>query len=76
MASKKNKFSLADYKKRRTVVFKRIKLKYEDCDLDDQVHEIMSLKASAINNAGVDAQLDFLAKEVGLDWLEQFYLES
>lgn len=69
-------YNLADYQKRRKDVFKRIKDKYEDCDLDDQVHEIMSLKASAINNAGVDAQLEFLAKEAGLDWLEKFYLES
>lgn len=73
MAAKK-KYKLADYNKRRSDIFKRIKAKYEDCDLDGQVHEIMSLKASAINNEGLDAQLDFLAKEAGLDWLEEYYL--
>lgn len=57
-------------------LFDDIKKRYEDADLDDQVHEIMSLKASAINNAGIDAQLSFLADESGLDWLKEYFLDS
>lgn len=61
---------------KRKRIFTAIKKKYADADLDDQVHEVMSLKASAINNAGVDAQLDFLADECGLKWLEEYYLKE
>jgi hypothetical protein len=57
-------------------VFNAIKKKYADADLDDQVHEVMTLKASAINNAGIDAQLEFLADECGVKWLEEFYLKE
>jgi len=28
--------------------------------LDELVHEVMSKRASAINNAGIEAQVDFL----------------
>jgi hypothetical protein len=61
---------------KRKRVFAAIKAKYEDADLDGQVHEIMTLKASAINNDGVDAQLAFLADECGLKWLEDYYLKE
>jgi hypothetical protein len=57
-------------------IFDAIKAKYEDADLDDQVHEIMTLKASEINNEGVDAQLEFLANACGLKWLEDYYLKE
>lgn len=61
---------------RKKRIFKAIKEKYEDADLDDQVHEIMTLKAAAINNDGIDAQLEFLAQEAGLKWLEDYYLKE
>jgi len=64
---------VSDKRKR---VFAAIKAKYEDADLDDQVHEIMTLRASEINNEGIDAQLEFLATECGLKWLEDYYLKE
>ncbi len=39
--------------------------KVDSEDLDEMVHEIYSGYASAINNAGLDGQLEFLRDELG-----------
>ncbi len=59
-------------------VFKKIKEQRSSIDLasmlDDDVHQIKSLEASKINNAGISAQLDYLFQEHGLDWLIKGFL--
>ena len=62
-----------DKKQKRKKIFKDIKSKYDSADLDDEVHALMSQKASNINNAGIDAQLEFLADEAGLEWLKEYF---
>jgi len=57
-------------------VFTKIKERYDECDLDEHVHEIKFEQASEINNQGMDAQLEFLAEQCGVDWLEQMFLEE
>jgi hypothetical protein len=39
--------------------------KSEEDILDDEVHDIMSAKATDINNEGYKAQIDFILKEYG-----------
>jgi hypothetical protein len=39
--------------------------KIQSEDLDEMVHEIHSEYAAAINNSGVDGQLEFLRQELG-----------
>ena len=69
MAKKKVKVALT-----RSKVFNAMLKKYGDGDLDDAVHEIMSIKASRLNNEGIHAQLDFLADEAGIHWLNEYFL--
>jgi len=56
-------------------VFKQIKEIVGEFDLDEEVHEFKSLEASKINNEGINAQLEYLEKEAGLDWLIETYLK-
>jgi hypothetical protein len=39
----------------------------EPVDLDEAVHEAKAEEASAVNNAGLEAQLDYLVEAYGLD---------
>lgn len=57
-------------------VFRAIHARYGPSDLDSHVHEIMAQKASAINNDGIDSQLEFLCDEAGLDWLVEAFLSD
>lgn len=43
----------------------------KDYELDDLVHDAKSQEASNINNAGFDAQFDYLIKALGVDWAEK-----
>ena len=56
-------------------VFKQIKEQFNSEDLDTDVHEIKSSEAATINNSGIDAQLEYLCKTAGLEWLIEAYLE-
>jgi len=41
-----------------------------DCeDFDDLVHDVISSKASEINNGGIEEQIEFLLQEIGMDEL-------
>lgn len=61
---------------RKQAVFKAIREKYSPEDLDEHVQEIFLLKAGEINNGGIDAQLEFLAHESSLAWLEEMFLSD
>jgi hypothetical protein len=42
-------------------------------DLDEQVHEAKAQEASSINNAGIEAQLSYLLRYGGLEWLREYF---
>jgi hypothetical protein len=44
--------------------------------IDDHVHELKSAEAAGINNAGLEAQFDYLIDEAGADWVEQLITEE
>jgi hypothetical protein len=48
----------------------RAKITEDEIDLDDLVIELKSNEASELNNAGTDAQLDYLIEAGGLPWVE------
>jgi hypothetical protein len=60
----------------REEIFEKIKAGYSSEDLDDHVHELKDAEASAINNTGMDAQLAYLEKQAGLDWLELTFIDK
>ena len=45
-------------------------------DLDDEVHELKSHEASAINNAGLGDQLEYLLEQAGEEYLESLLGED
>ena len=57
-------------------VFKEIKDWYGPEDLDSHVHIVKSEEASAINNSGIDAQLEYLSEQCGLNWLIDTFLDK
>lgn len=55
----------------------RVEARFKDGDLDDEVHELVSQQASAINNGGLREQFEYLYREAGKDWwLELFAAED
>lgn len=46
------------------------RLELESEDLDELVHDISSAHASAINNQGLENQIEFLLKELGYNGAE------
>jgi len=46
-----------------------IRARYSASDLDSHVIELKNCEASEINNAGVDAQLEYLEEAAGIAWL-------
>jgi hypothetical protein len=59
---------------RREKIFAAIEEKYDAADLDMHVHELKAGEASRLNNEGMEMQLEYLADQCGLDWLEQVFL--
>lgn len=57
-------------------LFKKIKTIFGPEDLDETVYELKSNEASAINNSGIDAQIDYLYKAAGKKWIEEYFLNS
>lgn len=53
-----------------------LKDRYASEDLDDHVHELKSHEAAAINNAGIDDQLEYLYEQGGEEWLKSALLEE
>ena len=60
----------------KTKVFEEIKDWYGPEDLDSHVHTVKSEEASVINNSGIDAQLEYLADQCGIDWLFETFLKE
>ena len=56
-------------------VFKQIKEQFSSEDLDEHIHELKSAEAAAINNSGIDAQLEYLYETAGSNWLIETFLE-
>lgn len=56
-------------------VFKKIKERYSEAQLDSDVHVAKSNEASKINNGEIHVQLEYLEQSNGLDWLIQTYLD-
>ncbi len=49
---------------------------YTTSDLDSHVIELKNCEASEINNAGIEAQLEYLEGAAGIDWLAQALLHE
>jgi len=60
---------------KRRDVFRKIKERFDSIDFDSHVHELKSQEASEINNAGLDAQLEYLEEVAGVDWLIEVFLQ-
>lgn len=60
----------------REELFRAIKARYSEADLDDEVHQAKSQEASDINNQGIDVQLEYLEEVGGLGFLEEYFLSS
>jgi len=61
---------------KRERIFRMMRNKYDEGALNVAVHELMSLRAAEVNNAGFDAQLEYLAEAAGLDWIEDYFLSQ
>jgi hypothetical protein len=48
--------------------------RFESSDLDDHVHELKSMEASAINNSGILEQINYLQEAGGADWVREILL--
>ena len=72
----KVKASAKTYRDHKVRVIRAIKKKFSGEALDSQVHQLKSQEASEINNRGIDAQLDYLITEAGLDYVEDYYLRK
>jgi len=53
-----------------------IRERYSTCDLDSHVIEMKNCEASEINNAGIDAQLEYLEEAAGINWLTHALLHE
>ena len=53
-----------------------IRARYCPSDLDSHVNELKNREASEINNAGIDAQLEYLEETAGIDWLTHAFLHE
>ena len=58
----------------REQILAAIRARYNAYDLDSHVIELKKCEASDINSAGFDAQLEYLEKAGGIDWLAQALL--
>ncbi len=55
-------------------VFTETKAHFNSSDLNNDVHEIKAAEAAAINNGGIDNQLEYLHEAAGLDWIIEAFL--
>ena len=60
----------------RADLWSRVEKRFSSEDLDDHVHELVSKDASAINNAGLREQFDYLYDNAGVNWLEELLKED
>ncbi len=60
----------------REQIFDAILTRYTTSDLDSHVIELKKCEASEINNAGIEAQLEYLEGAAGIDWLAQALLHE
>jgi hypothetical protein len=58
------------------LLWEAVEKRYEPEDLDEYVHDAVSQDGSAINNAGLEAQFDFLYAQLGPDWIERELLKE
>ena len=59
-------------KKRLDELLEKIEEESPQLDLDGEVYTCKEAEASAINNGGLDAQLEYLAGANGIEWLEEY----
>ena len=57
-------------------IFDAIRARYDSSDLDSHVIELKDREAAEINNAGIDAQLEYLEEVAGIDWLAHALLHE
>lgn len=55
-------------------LIEEIAARHAPSDLDDHVHELKSKEASAINNAGIEAQVTYLVEQGGEEWVREVFL--
>jgi len=60
----------------REQILDAIRARYGASDLDSHVIELKNCEASEINNAGIDAQLEYLEQAAGIDWLAHALLHE
>jgi hypothetical protein len=58
----------------RAELIERMCRRYAPGDLDSHVHELKAQEAAALNNDGVEAQVDYMIKEGGLSWVKNNFL--
>jgi hypothetical protein len=46
------------------------KVKEDNVDLDEHVHELKAQEAANINNEGVESQIDYMLEKGGHEWVE------
>lgn len=49
---------------------------FDSEDFEEDVHDLMANKASAINNGGLDTQLEFMSQEMGGEEAVKKYLRE
>lgn len=58
------------------LLWEAVEKRYQPEDLDEYVHDAVSQDGSAINNAGLEAQFEFLYDQLGPDWIEKELLKD
>jgi hypothetical protein len=57
--------------KRKAALFDRVKKHASEEELDEVIHELVSQRASDVNNGGLDSQFDYMEANCGLDWIDE-----